>query len=110
MIYTTNRSIWVNRGHEPLRKGISHEGIPPNLAVAKNLGFTPLHPLGSPIILLNPEFLATSLCHNRYPREKRGMASRRNRLATTGNANTPERYQSIGALKLGTPERGIMNP
>jgi hypothetical protein len=69
------------RGHEPFRKGISHERIPPDLAVAKNLGFAPLNPRESPINLLNPEFLATSLCRNRYPLEKRVMASKKNRLA-----------------------------
>jgi len=73
--------------------------IPPGSAVVENSGFAFLTLWESPVGLLSPEFSATSLYRNRYPIEKRDMASKENRLAKTDLANTSERYYEI------TPKR-----
>jgi len=78
-------------------KGDISREIPPQLAVAKNSGFTPQSPWESPVSVLNPEFLATALCRNRYPLEKRGMASKRNRMVKTDHDDT---YVCDKSIKL----------
>jgi hypothetical protein len=48
----------------------------------------------------SPMSPATSLWHNRYPLEKRGMASKRNPIAKTGHASTFEHCGYSGLLDL----------